>query len=168
MENVVVRDGMAKARWMSTFVSFDLVLCRVNEKFAMCGQGADEVFGGYRKYLTAQDLSAAMQRDLSNLAEDEMPAYRAMAKRHGKSLLAPYLDRKIMAYASKMAGADLFRDGDSKPALRDAAMALGVPKMMALRPKKAMQYGSGVSKAIRHVLKSEGKDLESFISSVRI
>jgi asparagine synthase (glutamine-hydrolysing) len=47
--------------------------------------------------------------------------------------------------------------------LREVARDLGVPEKNVKRPKKAAQYGSGIDKMMRRVLKEENLDYENLI-----
>ena len=70
MENVVIVHKMDNPRWMSTFTAFDIVLSRTNEPVVLCGQGADELFGGYKKYreMSPDDAQARMIADFAQSA----------------------------------------------------------------------------------------------------
>ena len=94
-----------------------------------------------------------MENDISELLEREFPAYERMAKNHGKLLLAPYLDERVVSMARAMPIDLKIGESENKRVLRDAAEFSGVPGMMARKQKKAMQYGSGISKTIRRYLK---------------
>jgi asparagine synthase (glutamine-hydrolysing) len=163
MQNVVKIHGMTNPKWMSTFVGFDLVLQKVEERHVMCGQGADELFGGYRKYGRLADPALSMGEGVRELVAREIPAYRKMAEYYGKILLAPYLDDEIITFAGAVPVSRKFNESDRKIILREAAELIGVPGMMAARQKKAMQYGTGISKTIKKHLKNSGINLESFI-----
>jgi asparagine synthase (glutamine-hydrolysing) len=166
MRDVVLKHGMARAKWMSTFVSFDLVLRHVAEDQVLCGQGADEAFGGYWKYLDSPNPGEMMQRDLAGLLEEEMPEYRRMADCYGKTILTPYLESPMLDLARTMPPDMLFNSQGNKLVLRDAARIIGVPGMTVEKPKKAMQYGSGVSAAMRRIIRDSGTDLDGFIESL--
>jgi asparagine synthase (glutamine-hydrolysing) len=162
---VVSRHGVREPRWMSTFIAHDLAFHGIREEALLTGAGADELFGGYAKYSRDPDPAGRMSEDLANLVGLEMPAYRAMAESHGKVLLAPFLESDVARFASGLPiGRKLCR-GANKVALREASVHLGVPEMMALRPKKAMQYGSGISRALKAHLRAEGKSLEELMRS---
>jgi asparagine synthase (glutamine-hydrolysing) len=47
-------------------------------------------------------------------------------------------------------------DNIRKWILRDAAIKLGIPSAIAMRPKKAIQHASGVEKAIREIARKQG------------
>jgi len=51
-----------------------------------------------------------------------------------------------------------------KIVLRSLARRLGLPEEIAGRPKKAIQYSTGVSGALRRLAKSEGKTLRDYLS----
>jgi asparagine synthase (glutamine-hydrolysing) len=163
MQNVVKIHGMTNPKWMSTFVGFDLILQKVGEKHVICGQGADELFGGYRKYGRMADAVSAMNEGVMELVSMEIPAYKKMAAHYEKTLLAPYLDDELIYFAGSVPEFRKFNESDCKIILRDAADIMGVPGMMAHRQKKAMQYGTNISKTIKKHLKNSGINLESFI-----
>ncbi|MDO9536714.1 MAG: asparagine synthase C-terminal domain-containing protein [Thermoplasmata archaeon] len=168
IESVVKTHDMTNPKWMSTFVGFDIVLSKIKEKQVMCGQGADELFGGYKKYNELEDPDSRMAIDIKELVELEMPEYMRMAGNYDKILLAPFLDERLRAFAANLPLEMKINDSGNKFILREAAKMLGVPGMMADKPKKAMQYGSGISKAIKHYLKNSEIDLQTLIESYKI
>jgi len=164
LANVISVHGMRQAKWMSTFVAFDIVLERILEPVAMCGQGADELFGGYRKYSEIADPGARISGDVDNLLRNEFPEYSHMAAHYGKRLLAPYLNPEIISLAASIPLEEKISAEENKIVLRQAARLLGVPGSMAERRKKAMQYGTGVSGAIKKHLKTNGLTLDAYIA----
>lgn len=163
MTNVVTVHRMENPKWMSTFVCFDIVLRNIPEDTVLCGQGADELFGGYMKYTRMEDPADAIARDVKALKENEMAAYESMAKNYGKTLIAPYLDPLVEEFAMTVPLSLKIGETENKIILRQAARIMGVPGLMADRQKKAMQYGTGVSRAIQRILKSRGQTLNQFI-----
>ena len=175
MKNVVLIHKMENPRWMSTFTAFDIVLSRIDEPVAFCGQGADELFGGYKKYreMPPKDAETRMFADYEELAFQEMPIYSAMASYYDMKLIAPFLNQDIVNFAGqvpieqKLGNETLGQGQNNKEILRQAAEVLGVPGSMARRPKKAMQYGSGVSKVIKSYIKNSETDLSGIINNIK-
>ncbi len=168
MKNVVLIHKMDNPRWMSTFTAFDIVLSKIGEPVAFCGQGADELFGGYKKYrdMPPKDAEARMFADYEELAFQEMPIYSAMAQYYDVKLIAPYLNQDIVDYSGQVS-IEQKLGNDNKEILRQAAEVLGVPVSMARRPKKAMQYGSGVSKVIKSYIKNSENGLSGIIDIIK-
>jgi asparagine synthase (glutamine-hydrolysing) len=148
-------------------ISFDLplyiVLSEVNKRNVITGQGADELFGGYSKYLREPER---MQDDLKTLLERTLPRERKMASLLLKELITPYLDERIIKFASTIPIEMKIKDGVRKWVLREAAKELGAPMELWSREKKAAQYGSGVWKMIKRMTKERGMDVESFLKSL--
>ena len=168
LENVVLIHEMDNPRWISTFVAFDLVLQKIPEDLVLCGQGADELFAGYKKYrdMTPHEAEARMIVDYQELLNEEFPIYQKMARHYGKNLVAPLLEPDIAKFAGRIPFKHKL-DGENKRVLRAAASFLGVPASMTEKPKKAMQYGSGVSKVLKQHIKKSGKDLSGIIDSIK-
>lgn len=125
------------------------VLDNVSEVKVVTGQGADELFYGYRKLLDTPDMDNSFY--LERLMNRTLPRERKIADHFKKKLVTPYLNKEIFDFA-----ASLHRDHNidgkrNKAVLREAAKLLGVPEVIAERPKKAAQYGSGVSKALERL-----------------
>ncbi|MCS7132621.1 MAG: asparagine synthase-related protein [Aigarchaeota archaeon] len=134
--------------------------------FLIAGQGPDELFGGYRKYLTALErfgighAAELMRRDVeqlhvTNLERDELASALA-----GSTLIAPYLAKPIYELALSInPSMKLRKNGGEiirKWVLRRAAEKLGLPGKIVERPKKAAQYSSGIMKRIKFILSSSG------------
>jgi asparagine synthase (glutamine-hydrolysing) len=117
----------------------------------MCGQGADELFGGYarfRKKGAVNDLSKEVS-DLNNRLKNRE---KKIAEIFDLELSCPYLSDKVIEAANSFSEDELIGDIGKVP-LRKAAQKLGLPKEIANRKKKAAQYGSGSQKAIKDIIK---------------
>jgi len=53
-----------------------------------------------------------------------------------------------------------------KKVLRRAAQNLGMPPFIANRPKRAIQYSTGVNKALRRLAREEGLSLQEYVKKV--
>jgi len=119
----------------------------------LLGQLADELFGGYRKYLTAisdygeERAQEMMDRDLLQYQERgkirDMNAFEGLV---GAEL--PYASSEVLEVARRTPMEFKIRGGERKVILRRAAEILGVPPGIASAPKKAAQYSTGIQKLV--------------------
>ncbi|MFA5331608.1 MAG: asparagine synthase C-terminal domain-containing protein [Methanoregula sp.] len=118
------------------------------------GQGADELFGGYARYLSSPDLEDDLARDVAGL---ELQAARdqAVAALNGTYLSMPYLDVRVVRAACAIPASEKVRDGQRKVPLREVA-ARHIPEELAGYGKKAMQYGSGVWGVLQKLARKNG------------
>ena len=147
--------------------SFELplyfVLSYAYEDNIMTGQGSDELFGGYAKYLENSQL---MNEDLNRLLVKTKPREMRMAALLGKDLITPYLEKRVMEFAINTPLEMKIKNGIRKYILREAARILGVPKSIVEREKKAAQYGSGVWKIMKKMAKDRDMSVEEFVKSL--
>ncbi|MFW9855728.1 MAG: asparagine synthase C-terminal domain-containing protein [Candidatus Thorarchaeota archaeon] len=131
------------------------------------GQGADELFAGYRKYVTlfmeqgTKVTQQAMYHDFIKLTSQQAKMESKIASFFDLKLVYPYLEPKIVTYAqSQPIKAHLSQTPEGevirKYILRKCASRLGLPEKAITQPKKAMQYGSGTVKLLRKQAKLSG------------
>jgi asparagine synthase (glutamine-hydrolysing) len=126
----------------------------------LSANGCDELFCGYNGYRLAFDngpeaLAKLMKEKIENENQlvDEIAV---VAKEFGIVVKQPFLDPGFISFAKtipidrKIKGRD---DMIRKHILREVALQLGVPKESALKPKKALQYGSLIHKNYRKARK---------------
>lgn len=139
-------------------VAFEIplyILCsRVRENRIVLGQGADELFGGYRKYMGA-DGAKRMEEDRCALNATVLRE-KLIAKAFGKDLIYPYLFPCVVRFAESLEFGDKIRGGARKAVLRDFAAYLGLPESIVHGEKKAAQYGTGIVKLLRKLAKKNG------------
>lgn len=123
------------------------------------GQGADELFGGYKRYEDADDVGECMQRDLNELLQRGIHRDRKVAAAWGITLEAPYLSSPLIEAAQHVSPKlKLKRVGDEvmrKYVLRCAALQY-VPEEIAWRKKHALQYSTGLMRAISRLASNHG------------
>ncbi|MCX6694583.1 MAG: asparagine synthase-related protein [Methanomicrobiales archaeon] len=144
-----VNTAIAVTQYLVTRSARDLGHERV-----LTGQGADELFGGYARYLTCTDLAGQLASDFAGLAAQ---AHRdqSVAALNGTYLSMPYLDVRVVRAARAIPPGEMVHEGIGKwPLRRIAADAL--PREVAWQKKKAMQYGTGVWRAIRALARKNG------------
>ncbi len=147
-------------------ISFELPLyfvARDVHEDICTGQGADELFGGYAKYLEHEEL---MEHDLNTLLQITAPREKKMVQHFGHTLNTPYLSEDIVEFSKKVPVDCKIRNGVRKYVLREAARIIGVPEEIVTREKKAAQYGSGIWKSMRRQAKRSGLSVEGWIKTL--
>jgi asparagine synthase (glutamine-hydrolysing) len=117
----------------------------------MCGQGADEVFGGYARFRKNNAVNN-LSKEIEDLNKRLIDREERIAEIFDLKLSCPYLSEDVIGAATLFSEEERIGDVGKVP-LRQAAKMLGLPKEIADRKKKAAQYGSGSQKAIRNIIK---------------
>lgn len=130
----------------------------------LSGQGADELFGGYARYQDEEDPDTLRARDFASLGR-QAERDQGVAAMHKVCFSLPYLDVRVVRAAMDIPAGDLVRSGVRKYPLREVA-ARHIPPEIAWYDKKAMQYGSGIWKAIRELARHNGykKAVQDYIN----
>ncbi len=119
----------------------------------MTGQGADELFAGYSRYARLpaannKGLHNALELDVRNIARDNLERDNLAAASHSIDIILPYLDPRVVKLGLTIDGSLKLNRGINKYILRKVAEQL-MPHELAYKPKKALQYGSGVTAVLR-------------------
>ena len=141
-------------------------------KTVFSGNGADEVFGGYKRHQTAyasgEDAEAMMYKDVADSWINNFHRDTKTCIDQGTGLILPCAHPDIIEYGLsipvqyKLTGTD---DGLRKIILRKLAKRKGIPDKFSDRPKKAAQYSTGVNNALRKIAKRRGVNVREFILS---
>lgn len=132
-------------------------------KILLSGQGADELFGGYAKYLKRPEL---MERDVLELGEKNLVRDDKVAMLNGVEGRLPVLDLNVIKLALSMPLNYKIEDGIRKRILREVALEMGLPKRVGFREKKACQYGSNSQRMIEKIAKRRGLRLREFARNI--
>ncbi len=130
----------------------------------LSGQGADELFAGYKRYesMNPDELEQALRKDLDNIAENNLERDDAVTMANAVELRVPYLDRQVVELALRIAPELKIHNGVRKYILRLAASEI-LPDELAFKDKKAAQYSSGIYSALEKLAKRNGNTGERFL-----
>ena len=136
------------------------------------GNGADEVFGGYKRHQLAhaggEDAGAMMYQDTADSWINNFHRDTKTCTDQGTRLILPFTHPDIIEYGLgipvqlKLTGAE---NGLRKMILRKLAKRKGIPERFSDRPKKAAQYSTGVNNALRKIAKRKGMNVRELILS---
>ncbi len=141
----------------------------------LCGQGSDELYGGYYKYakiLDTQGRSALVEALYQSVVDASQVNYerdeQATAP-FGVELRTPFADLDLIRFSLTIPSEYKVRSGNDvtrKWVLRSVAEGLGLPHDIADRRKKAIQHGTGVENAIRKLAKTRNLTVESYLARI--
>lgn len=122
-------------------------------QIVLSANGCDELFCGYNSYRLAfdkgpQGLSSLMEEKIANEYQ-LVGEISAITNELGITVRQPFLDPHFISFAKTIPLEFKIRGSDDmlrKHILRDFALSLGVPRESAMKPKKALQYGSLIHK----------------------
>ncbi|CAG0977518.1 asparagine synthase (glutamine-hydrolysing) [Methanosarcinales archaeon] len=123
----------------------------------LSGQGADELFAGYKRYesMNSLELGIALKKDLDNIAENNLERDDAVTMANSVELRVPYLDKNVVELALRIAPELKIHNGIRKYILRLAAGKI-LPDELAWKEKKAAQYSSGIYSAMEKIARKNG------------
>lgn len=126
------------------------------------GQGADELFGGYAKVEKAPEDSRVeaetvrgAQREVIATLPDQLPRDVLALRAAGVEPVTPLLHDRVVSAALRLNDTMLVDSETRKWTLRQAALG-PLPEEIAMRDKKAAQYGSLAARELDRLARQAG------------
>ncbi|WP_276935239.1 asparagine synthase C-terminal domain-containing protein [Ferroplasma acidiphilum] len=116
----------------------------IPEKYVVTGQGADELFYGYRRFIDNPRLKNDTY--INRLFNVTLPREKKMAEYYDKELITPYLSLGMLKIRHYITREDNIEGNRNKLILREIAAKTSLPEEIYNRSKTAAQYGSGINK----------------------
>jgi asparagine synthase (glutamine-hydrolysing) len=144
-------------------------------KMMLAGQGADELFGGYRRYLddylagSNEKAQKAIFNDIAEMYEANLERDFKICNHFNVELRLPFATYSIAKFALNLPLELKMERTDNtlrKLVLRQVAKDLGLPQPIVTRPKRAIQYTTGINKTIRKLAKREGVPMTKYLRKV--
>ena len=144
-------------------------------KVMLCGQGSDELYGGYAKYarMLGKKGRGVLVRELyRSVIESSQVNYERDDQACGPfplELRTPFSDPDVIRFSLTVPSQFKVKDANDvtrKWILREVAKREGLPDEMVWRRKKAIQHGTGVENAIRRIAKRKGVPVDVYLSNL--
>jgi asparagine synthase (glutamine-hydrolysing) len=142
-------------------------------KVMLAGQGADELFGGYLRYvreymkLGDEKVRKTMFSDVELIYESNIERDEKIFSFYDVKLRLPFASYQVVEFAMSLPTELKFensRDSLRKLVLRKTAENLGIPLEIVNKPKKAVQYSTGISDALKKLAKKKNLTFREYIT----
>jgi asparagine synthase (glutamine-hydrolysing) len=165
-----LEETLTKVLWLTE--ETNPVKACIAVPFFWLAETADELFGGYQRYITEyqKDGKEAVEKrmffDVKNAYSANFQRDNQVCSYHKIELRLPFIDRSVVDFAIRLPfrfKINSTEDRLRKHILRRVAQDIDVPNFMVNKPKKAVQYTTGVTKALQQLAKNNNQTLREYI-----
>ncbi len=144
-------------------------------KAVLAGQGADELFGGYQRYVTeyckdgAEAVLRTMFGDVVNIYASNLERDLKITRFLDVELRLPFAAFEVAEFALSLpveCKIEQKPDTLRKLVLRKASLDAGMPRRAADKPKKAVQYSTGINDAVKRTAKKHHKTVNQYVADL--
>ncbi|HLN89284.1 MAG TPA: asparagine synthetase B [Candidatus Binatia bacterium] len=144
-------------------------------KVMLAGQGADELFGGYQRYVNAyckdgkEKVWQTIFNDVVRIHESNLERDSKITSFHDVELRVPFGSFEVAKFALSLpveCKIEPKPDTLRKLVLRRVAQNVGLPASIADKPKKAVQYSTGLSESIKRIAKKHRKTISQYVGEL--
>ncbi len=144
-------------------------------KVLLAGQGADELFGGYQRYVNEylshgkEKVSRTMFDDVVKLNESNLERDMKISSFHNLELCLPFVSYQIVEFAIGLpTELKIERRAGTlrKLILRKVAENIGLPTLITAKPKKAIQYSTGVNNVLKKIAKKQKATVSKYVKNL--